>query len=706
MRANSDSTSTGARRSAARVWAWLVLALALTACAKRATTEQLRGTEYSIREVEIIGNHRFDDDELHPYLELRPNQWFPLPRKHWFYPGLIPVDQRRIVELYHAYGYYDARVLDVRVVTLERKHKVEITIVLDEGEVTTVEEVTVRFPEGAPQEPPASIERSDPLARALRRSLRRRPDTDPNALAKYVRLARGDAFEVPIMEASARAIADALRRAGHPFAEVVPHAEVDPVRRRARVEFEVRPGPLLTIGAIEWLGSENVPERAVRYELDWAEGRLYSPALLERIERRVYGLGVFATVSVQPEAPQEWRSRHAGEPGAGSVSPSEPRGTEEQLGDLALTVRTQDADPQRVRLGVELGFEPNRWEQRVSARYSHDNLFRALYRVSLTGRVGYAEMPNTFNPLEHGPVARLELHGQKQHLLWRGLIWTVDPTFELGIQQGYQFWEARHRFGLSRFFTRWVQLGVAHEVSYVDFFNVSPTLDRSETQLGLDFRDPYILSLIEISATIWAVDQIVTPSNGVVLANRYLVAGGGLGGHFDYHEVEPTLRLYWRPHERVQLAARLRVGLIFPYGASPGAPIDRRRYLGGADTVRGWGLRRLAPRITDCEPGEQYTQDDCESIPVGGNTSVLGNFEVRVRAWRDLWAAVFVDGGDVQPGVMEYHPQQWNYSSGFGLRYASPVGKFRLDIGFRLNDTVLGHGEPIWALHLGLGESF
>ena len=69
--------------------------------------------------------------------------------------------------------------------------------------------------------------------------------------------------------------------------------------------------------------------------------------------------------------------------------------------------------------------------------------------------------------------------------------------------------------------------------------------------------------------------------------------------------------------------------------------------------------------------------------------------------------SVVVDMGDVRAGVASFSPRNWNYSAGPGLRYDSPIGIFRLDVGFRLNETDQSRQEPrIWAIHLGLGESF
>src|SRR5690606_7503695 len=103
-------------------------------------------------------------------------------------------------------------------------------------------------------------------------------------------------------------------------------------------------------------------------------------------------------------------------------------------------------------------------------------------------------------------------HFEKKGLLEKYLVWTLDPQFEVGIEQGYQFTSVEHRFGVSRFFTRWFQLRLSHTLRYVDFFSVSPTLDEGSTFLGLDFRDPYLVSYVGLGASLFAVDRIAAPN--------------------------------------------------------------------------------------------------------------------------------------------------------------------------------------------------
>nr|WP_255216789.1 BamA/TamA family outer membrane protein [Pseudenhygromyxa sp. WMMC2535] len=724
----------------------------LGACKPGVSASELRGAQYAIRKVRFEGTERFKDREIHDYLELAPSTWVPLPERSWYYEGLIPVDVENIVGLYHAYGYYEAAVVDVQVETNERKRRqdvVDILFVVEEGPVTKVTDVALTWPEGP---------LPGPDARARRVAFGTLPDLSPEAFEALVELEEGDPFEVPTFEADARSLRTRMKDLGHPYAEVRKRAVVDRAAKQARVVFELIPGPYMVIGPVTVTGLEHVPEPEVQVEVETLVGQPYSPRRVTRLERHVYDMGVFSAVSAklaesdaapegkadekrdaddsetdeesdaddseadeESDAAPEGKADTAAE---GEAKQAEP-GTDEPEGDGVVSVSTDEvgkgdipwpevpvtlsvteSNPQRVRVGLGLGFESNRWDQRVSARYSHANLFGDLYKLTLSSYAGYAELPNPINLITHGPIAELGINMEKKGLLEKQLVWTGDLRVRLGIEQGYQSWSTEHRFGVSRFFTRWFQLELSHTLRYVDFFAISPTLAADDTFLGLDFRDPYILSYVDIGATIYAVDQISSPNSGGILGVRYRVAGGPFGGHYDYQEVEPFLRLYWRPIDRLQLAARARLGMIFPYGDEPGAPIDMRRYLGGSNSVRGWGLRRLSPRIDDCEDGEDPLAGDCDSIPVGGNSSVLGNLELRVRIWRELWVAAFLDGGDVQDGISTFSPQEWNYASGGGLRYDSPIGKLRLDVGVRLNETTLSEGEPIWSLHFGLGESF
>lgn len=647
----------------------LVLAAVVVGCSSK--LDDVRGSDAYIKDVQFVGVERFTEKELLQYLHMGETSVLPWKDRYAYLPANIPVDAERIVEVYKAHGYYDAEVVSItpkvkagRIRLFTRTPgerapgKATIQVVVREGEPTLVRRVVLDFPAGRP-----GVDVPD-------------PKVSEDALRKRVALEPGRAFEVPKLNRSVEQLLETLRESGYAEAEVREAAEVTP-GVGADVRFEIRPGSHYKIGAVRFENLGDVPERFVRNEVDYAAGKPYSPRLVKKVEASVYALEVFDTVTIEER------------PG-------------KTAGEMDLVVKARPGKPQSLKLGAGFGFDPVRWEQRGTLLYTHKNLFKNLTRFDLRARAGYAELPSMFNPQEHGPIAKLEPTLRQKGLIEKRTVATLSPAFELGIWEGYQFYSPTLRAGLSRFFSRFVEAELTYNLRFVDFFNVSPTLSGQDSILGLDFRDPYLLSYLEPSLRIYLTDSVLKPTNGAILGVVYDIMG--LGGDFSANRVRPSVRLYWTPHWRITFAGRFEMGWIVPFGPKGGAPIDMRFYLGGADTVRGWGLRRLSPQVfpDGCVPGEA----ECKGIPVGGNTMILGNIEARVRATKMLAFVGFVDGGDVRAGVNEFRPSQFNYSAGPGVRLDTPIGVFRLDVGFRLNTTEYALGQKIWAVHFGLGESF
>lgn len=647
---------TNARTRSAILLISLVYAAFLAGCAHKRAREVSGATE-RIAKIEVEGNAEVSEEDIEAHMNLRETTWFPLPKRQYLHRGMLPVDADRIEELYAARGFHDAEVLDIEVTSHRGKDDVvDLRVKVEENAPTTIETVEFAWPKGPPQDAVAA----------------------PKTIESTCGLTKGEPFDVDAMHRARAVMENALEQHGYAFAEVSEHAEVDRVAHVAHVRFELVSGPVVDIGNVTIEGLSAVPEKPVRVEFKRHLGKRYSPRRIESIEQSIYALGVFESVVVrEAEAPRD--------------------------GKVDLTISVTESRPQLIRLGVGLELEPNRWEQHGRMIYSHANLWRTLTQLDVELKAGYAELPALYNPKQHGPVLDLEPVLRKKGLLEDQLVWTLEPGFELGIQEGYQFYAPTNRVGVSRFFTRFFELGLSHNLRFVDFFSVDPALDASRSILGLDFRDPYLVSYMELQPRLHLTDRLVDPQNGVELGVIYSMAGGIFGGQYDFNKVTPEIVGRWTPlKNRLQFATRGQLGFILPFGDEPGAPIDLKYYLGGASTVRGWGLRRLSPRVEYCPPGS----DGCRTIPVGGNTSILMNFETRVRIWKGLWGVAFVDGGDVQADESTFHPTQWNYSAGPGVRYVSRIGTFRVDVGIRINDPERFSDQPRAALHFGLGEAF
>jgi outer membrane protein insertion porin family len=127
-------------------------------------------------------------------------------------------------------------------------------------------------------------------------------------------------------------------------------------------------------------------------------------------------------------------------------------------------------------------------------------------------------------------------------------------------------------------------------------------------------------------------------------------------------------------------------------------PASERFFAGGDTTVRGFSLDQLGTPATLDENG----------FPLGGNAVVILNAELRLPVWRDLGAVTFVDAGNVFARVPDLAFGDLRATAGFGLRYRSPIGPLRVDLGFKLDPRALpgGQQEKRTALHISLGQAF
>ena len=113
-------------------------------------------------------------------------------------------------------------------------------------------------------------------------------------------------------------------------------------------------------------------------------------------------------------------------------------------------------------------------------------------------------------------------------------------------------------------------------------------------------------------------------------------------------------------------------------------------------------MSRIAKKPIELPSGVEFSVSGREVSAKGPK----GNLELRLRTFGDLYLVGFADLGDVQADDMKIVVDEWNYSGGPGLRFDSPIGLVRLDVGFRLNDTGVYPDEPSWAIYFGLGETF
>jgi translocation and assembly module TamA len=169
-------------------------------------------------------------------------------------------------------------------------------------------------------------------------------------------------------------------------------------------------------------------------------------------------------------------------------------------------------------------------------------------------------------------------------------------------------------------------------------------------------------------------------------------------GSFSYFRFNPEVRGYAPLFGLGVLAMRLEYGGMFTEVAGGGTPFTQRFFLGGQNDQRGFGPLRQGPKLgaQPCDPStvgcrthptppdERYAT---VSVPIGGTAMVLISAELRLKAdyiLNHLMVVPFVDASNVGGDPKTPFAGGLDVAAGLGLRYITPFGPIRFDVGYLL----------------------
>jgi outer membrane protein assembly factor BamA len=204
------------------------------------------------------------------------------------------------------------------------------------------------------------------------------------------------------------------------------------------------------------------------------------------------------------------------------------------------------------------------------------------------------------------------------------------------------------------------------------------------------------LSALILDAGLNTTDNLLDAKKGYVAILHLETAGTWLGGDFDYREVSGEGRYYQALGTRAVAAVRARAGAIDPK-ADAIVPFFKRYFLGGSTNLRGWGRYEVSP-LSD-------------GLPIGGLTFTNFSAELRGPIVGKLGGVLFMDGGNVWENSWDFNLNDLRYDAGVGIRYNTPVGPLRFDVGWQLNPIpgLLVNGEPQnrpLRFHFSIGQAF
>ncbi len=202
-------------------------------------------------------------------------------------------------------------------------------------------------------------------------------------------------------------------------------------------------------------------------------------------------------------------------------------------------------------------------------------------------------------------------------------------------------------------------------------------------------------------------DNILDARKGNYLSIQVDLNPRLLGSDVSFAKAVSQAAYYQDIHSGIIWANSLRVGLEQALAGSR-VPLSQKFFTGGGSTLRGFPLNGAGPQSTipACvDPGDPST---CALIrvPRGGVQLIILNSEFRIPMpmKKGLGLVAFYDGGNVYEkiGFQDFFSNYTN-SAGLGIRYATPVGPVRMDIGRNLNKI---SGIKATQIFITLGQAF
>jgi outer membrane protein assembly complex protein YaeT len=632
--------------------------IVLLACAAGCKEEGTNGIE--VKDLKFTGVNAVSEQQIKSVLATAESARLPWGEKQFFERAQFEADLKRIVAFYKDRGYPDARVRSFDVQLSGDQKSVRITADIEEGEPIRVERVVLAGFDVLPEDHRRALEANLPLK-------------------------AGEPLDSAILQASRELALDELRDHGYPSPKVGVEEAAGSSERLRTVTYEADPGRIAYVGPVEINGEMSVNEDVVRRHLTFRPGQLFEQSRLRESQRRLYTLELFNFVNVEAVS--------------GASADTAVQGADADRIPIRVTIT--EGKHRKVNFGAGYGSEE---KVRGEVDWRHVNFFGGARTAGVFARYSSLDRGVRLNlkqPYFFSPRYSLGLSGQS----W----FSDEPAYKLTTTGG--------RATIAREFSRGRTpvVGARQATSLaLTYANEWEDYSISDAALqDLSFRDELIalgldprfgtgrgqLSALMLDASRNTTENLLDAKSGYVASVHLEKAGQWLGGDYDYNEVSAEGRFYQSLGGRVVLAVRGRAGSIEASGSEEElVPFFKRYFLGGATNLRGWGRYEVSPLSGS-------------GLPIGGHSFLNFSTELRIPIVGKLGGVLFVDGGNVWTNPWDINLNDLWYDAGPGLRYNTPIGPVRLDVGFQLKTIpgLLVNGaeqtRPL-RIHFSIGQAF
>ncbi|MBS1841602.1 MAG: BamA/TamA family outer membrane protein [Acidobacteria bacterium] len=638
-----------------------------------------RGERHKLIGIDITGNKYFDEELLRSRLSVYQGA---LGSRGKFSRRLLEADRVSMEGLYKTNGFLDAKVeADIQDNYHEKGGDLYVKFVINEGVQTRVASLKIEgnraFSEDELQGVVGSLP-GQPYSEASVGSDR------ANILALYYNegypeaTLRTSSEDIDASKDNAAAQTAAEKRKGKKPAEF----------KEVKVTYRIEEGPQTRVRKVLVSGYNHTRPGIIRRQIQVKENAPLRQGEVVDSQRRLYNLGIFNRATIAPQ---------------------NPNGSDPDKDVVALV-----EEAKRYTLAYGGGFEVQRL-------------------ASSTNPTGSAVEAAPRGILE---ISKLNLTGRADSLSLKLRGSTLQGRALLGYSSPNTFASPNFSFQATAYAEKTRDISTFNETRYEGSVQLTQQVSPRTTLLYRYsfrkilvsdlkilpeeiplFQQPTLVSQFGISWVRDTRDNPADASKGTLNSADFGIADTGLGSSASFTRFLYQNSSYYPIKRRFSFARSIRIGVLNPYRDTVSLtfppptgsnlpqviPLPERFFAGGGTSLRGFALNQAGPR------------DSNSGFPVGGQAMLVLNQEFRFPMrlpyfGTSLGGAIFYDGGNVYSRVTRISfryslpkptfdnsatPQcltncsnELNYFShtvGLGLRYATPVGPIRVDLGYQLN---------------------
>jgi outer membrane protein assembly complex protein YaeT len=474
-------------------------------------------------------------------------------------------------------------------------------------------------------------------------------------------LRQGGPYHALLLQDSINAVRSLYDDQGYDAAQISAAVSWNDDHTLADVRLDVLEGPQSRLDRVIVRGNVKTDEDVVRKFVDLKPGEPLSRQRLLEVQHELYRLGVFSRVDFDVLS------------------------TTDDSAQRDVRLRLEEGSFRRYIYGV--GYDS---EKGVSGAlgFSHVNLFgRAL---SFQADVKVSQLDNQLRLLLSEPYlgpyklpVRLSLFRVEEK----------QDSFD-SRRRGLQV-EVERQFGALR-------LGGLYTYKIVNTLNLASGISIDQIERDLT---PVEIASVTGSALYDKRDDPIDPHRGYSLATQLEWAFPVFSAHERFLK-SINQATYQHPVGKLGVAAAsFRLGAIEAYEHTcqegvtvldPAAcpiPLSERFFAGGRSTNRAYARDALGI------PGDTLSG----TTPLGGTGLALVNLDYRFPVYGAFGGVVFADSGNVWGDWRAMRLADFKNGVGLGVRYASPVGPVRLEVGWKLDRAP---GESPYQIYFSFGTPF